>query len=441
MYLISISMNGGLSLKATTEIILPNILLTCLTTDKFKTGSLSVNLLAPLKRETASLNALIPYVLNRGTATLPEMAAIAARLDNLYGARLSPIVRKKGEVQVIGFVADFADDKFIPEDSSNLEDICSLIGEMLLIPNTYGGLLRRVYVDSEKGKLLEKIGSRINDKRTYSVQRLIELMCSMEDYSVYRLGSELEAESISSRSLTHNYHDLLAAAPVTVFYCGSAEPERVKAAVKEAFAPIPRNYAEDNIGTEIRLNPLEDQPRYFEEEMGVTQGKLALGFRLGECMEDPNIAKIKVFNAIYGGAVTSKLFMNVREKLSLAYFASSSVDIHKGIMTVSSGIDFDKYDAALSEILDQLEAVKKGQISPEELSSAKRSVSGEYRTIEDNPPSLENFYLDRAIIGPQCTPLELAALAETVTIDDVVSIAKGVECDALYFLRGTKEDR
>lgn len=429
-----------MSLKTTTELILPNILLTCLTTEKFKTGSLSVNLLTPLKRETASHNALIPYVLNRGTATLPDMSDISARLDSLYGARLSPIVRKKGDVQVIGFVSDFADDKFTPDNSKNLEDVCTLMGEMLLLPSTHGGLFRRVYVDSEKEKLLEKIGSRINDKRAYSVQRLAELMCSMEDYSVYRLGSELEAESISSRSLTHSYHDLLASAPVVIFYCGSAEPARVKKAVKDAFSPIPRSNLELNIGTEIRLNTLEEQPRYFEDEMDVTQGKLALGFRLGECMENPDLAKIKVFNAVYGGAVTSKLFTNVREKLSLAYFASSNVDIHKGIMTVSSGIDFNKYDAALSETFVQLEAIKKGEVSPEELSAAKRSVAGAYRTIEDNPPSLENFYLNRSIIGPECTPLEIADLAEAVTLDDVVSIAKGVECDAIYFLRGIRED-
>lgn len=427
-------------MKSTTEIILPNVLLTCVTTDKFKTGCLSVNLLTPLTRETASLNALIPFVLNRGTVTLPDMAAISAKLESLYGARVSPIVRKKGEIQVIGFVSDFADDAFIPEKSSNLEDVTALIGEMLLMPNTHGGLLRREYVESEKEKLLERIRSRINDKRSYSVQRLAELMCAMEDYSVYKLGTELDAESITAQSLTHHYHELIANAPLEIFYCGSADFARVKTAVTSAFAPMPRSGEEADIGTEIRMNSLEEKPRVFEDEMNVTQGKLAIGFRLGECMDEPDVAAIKVFNSVYGGSVTSKLFMNVREKLSLAYFASSSVDMHKGIMFVSSGIEFDKYDAALKEILDQLESVKKGDFTGEELSAAKRTVAGMYRTVEDSAPALESFYLDQALIGPDCSPAELAALVDDVTADAVVAVAKGVECDAIYFLRGIKED-
>jgi len=419
---------------------MPNVVLTCLQTAKFKTGCLSINLLTPLNRETASKNALIPLVLCRGTATLPDMAAISSRLDSLYGARIKPVVRKKGEIQVIGLYADFADDTFIPEDSSILEHISELMGEMLLMPKTHGGLLLREYVESEREKLLELIRGRINDKRSYSMQRLFEQMCAMEDYSTDKLGSETEAESITVPELTSHYHDTLATSPIEVFYCGSAEPSRVKKAVKAALSSLPRSNEEPDLGTDIRMNSLEEKPRYFEDEMQVTQGKLAIGFRLGECMDEPNVAAIKVFNAVFGGSVTSKLFMNVREKLSLCYFASSSADLHKGILAVSSGIEFDKYDAALSEILSQLEAVKNGEISDYELSAAKSGIASDYRTVEDSPGALEDFYLNQALIGPDCSPSELAALAEEITVEEVVSIAKGVECDAIYFLRGAKEE-
>ena len=414
--------------------------MTCLQTDKFKTGCLSINLLTPLNRETASKNALIPMVLCRGTATLPDMAAISARLDSLYGARIKPVVRKKGEIQVIGLYADFADDAFIPEESSILEHITELMGEMLLMPKTRGGLLIKEYVESERDKLLEQIRGRINDKRGYSIQRLFELMCAMEDYSTDKLGSESEAENITANELTHHYHDTLASSPIEVFYCGSAEPSRVKTAVKAALASLTRSDGEPDLGTDIRMNSLEEKPRYFEDEMQVTQGKLAIGFRLGECMDEPNVAAIKVFNAIFGGSVTSKLFMNVREKLSLCYFASSFIDMHKGILAVSSGIEFEKYDAALSEILSQLESVRNGDVSDYELSAAKSSIASDYRTIEDSPVALEDFYLNQALIGPDCTPSELAALAEDITLKEVVQIAKGVECDAIYFLRGAKEE-
>ena len=427
-------------MRTTTELLLPDVVLTCLQTNKFKTGCLSVNFLTPLRRETASLNALVPAVLCRGTATLPDMAAISARLDSLYGARIKPLVRKKGEVQAIGLYADFADEAFLPAGTDILEEMISLVGEMLLRPRTHGGLLLREYVESERDQLLEQIRGRVNDKRSYSVRRLYELMCSMEDYSTDKLGSETEAESVTPHELTRHYQQLVASSPMEIFYCGSADPARVKAALLNAFASLPRAVDEDlDVGTDIRMNALEEQPRHFEEELQVTQGKLAIGFRLGECMLEPDPAAIRVFNALYGGSVTSKLFMNVREKLSLCYFASSWADLHKGLLTVSSGIEFDKYDAALAEIFAQLEAVKSGDFTLDELEAARRSVSGDFRTVSDSAAALENFYLDQALIGPDCTPDELAALAEEVTAQDVSAIAQGVECDAIYFLRGKKE--
>lgn len=426
-------------MNSSTELIMPNVVLTCLQTTKFKTGCLSINLLTPLTRETASKNALIPMVLSRGTATLPDMAAIYSRLDSLYGARIKPLVRKKGEIQVIGLYADFADETFIPENNCILEQMTALIGEMLLMPKTHGGLFIREYVESERDKLLEQLRGRINDKRSYSVQRLFEKMCAMEEYSTDKLGTESETESITASELTRHYHSVLAASPIEIFYCGSAEPSRVKTALVSALSSLPRSNEEADLGTDIRMNSLEENPRYFEDELQITQGKLAIGFRLGDCMDDPNTAAIKVFNAVYGGSVNSKLFMNVREKLSLCYFASSWVDLHKGILAVSSGIEFDKYEAALSEILSQLEAVKRGEFSELELSAAKSSVASDYRSIEDSPFALEDYYLNQALIGPDCAPSELAALVEEISAGEVVEIAKGVECDAIYFLRGQKE--
>lgn len=428
-------------MNASTEIIMPNVVLTCLQTDKFKTGSLSINLLTSLNAENASKNALIPYVLRRGTATLPDMAAISRKFDSLYGARIKPVIRKKGEIQTVGFFADFADDKFLPNGNNLLSEITGLLGEMLLMPNTHGGLLRREYVESEREKLIEKIRAGINNKRSYSMKRLFEQMCSMEDYSVGRFGSEQSAEVITPQSLTKHYHELIANSPVEIFYCGSSDPKLVKKIIRNVLSAMPRADEKPDLGTDIRMNSLEEKPRYFEDQLNVTQGKLAIGFRLGDCMLEPNTAAIKVFNAVYGGSVTSKLFMNVREKLSLCYFASSGVDLHKGIMAVSSGIEFDKYDSALNEILAQLDNVKEGNFDDFELTAAKSSVASDYRTIEDNPVTLEDYYLTQILIGPDCSPLELASLTEEVTKQQVIDIAKGVELDAIYFLRGPKEEQ
>ena len=427
-------------MNISTDMIMQDVVLTCLQTDKFKTSCLSINLLTALNRESASKNALTPKVLHRGTFSLPDMAAISQKLDSLYGARLFPMLRKKGEIQVVGFCSDFADDAFLPESGGNLEKIAALMGEMLLRPAAKAGVLLEDYVESEKEKLLEKLRGRINDKRAYALQRLLEQMFSMEDYGTDILGSEQAIENISAKELTEHYHHLLESSPIEIFYCGSAAPERVAEILKNALKELPRSVDEElDLGTDIRMNTLEAQPRYFEDELQVTQGKLCMGFRLGECMEEPDTAAIKVLNGVFGGCVTSKLFMNVREKLSLCYYAGSSVDLHKGVMIVSSGIEFDKYDDARSEIMAQLEAVKNGDFTDGELEAAKRSIAGDYRSVCDSPAALEDFYLNQALIGPDCSPEELAGLVERVTREQVIDIAKDVELDAVYFLRGAKE--
>ncbi len=416
--------------------LMPGVSLTCLQTDKFKTGCLSISLLTQLCREDAAQNALIPMVLRRGTARLPDMEAISAELDMLYGARIEPLVRKIGEVQAIGFYADFADDKFVPQGAGQLEGVCALLGEMLLTPLTRGGLLLPAYVDSEREKLLEMIRGRINEKTGYAVHRLMEQMCFGEDYAVSSIGEEQEAENIWYQKLTKHYHRVLASSPVECFYCGSASPERVAQELREALRNMPRGEIDYEIGTDIRMNTLEAETRNFTEELDVTQGKLAIGWRLGECMEAPDVPAIRVFNALYGGAVTSKLFENVREKLSLCYFASSIIDMHKGVMAVISGIDFEKFEEAETEIFRQLDAVRSGDVTDEELLHAKRFVASGLRTVSDSPGALENFYTSQALGGWDWNPEELAALCEDVTMEDVVAIAQSCCCDAVYFLRG-----
>ena len=422
-----------------TELI-PGVWLTALRSDKFKTGCLSINLLTQLKRETAAFNAVLPFVLRRGTRFHPDMQTIAAELDSLYGTGVEPIVRKIGEIQCIGFYASFPDRKYLPAGSEVFEKTANLSCEMLLAPNTRGGLFLPAYVESEKEKLLELIRSRVNEKRSYAHFRLLEQMCCYEDYAVSRFGTEDTAESIYYQKLTKYYHSLISASPVEIFYCGSMEASKVANILSDALSGMTRGEINYDIGTDIRMNAVEDKVRSFVDEISVTQGKLVMGFRLGECMEEPDLAAIYVFNAVYGSGVTSKLFMNVREKLSLCYYASSLVDTHKGIMLVSSGVDFDKVEEAKSEILAQLEAVKSGDISDEELEAARRSVASDLCACLDSQGELEGFYLANTIDGLEFSPDELAALVCDVSREDVIKIASSVVLDAEYFLRGGGED-
>lgn len=420
--------------------LMPGVFLSHLRSDKFKTACMSVTLLTQLRRETAAMNAVIPFVLRRGTTRYSDMEQLSRRMDELYGAAVEPVVRRIGEIQCIGFYGSFPEPDYLPGGEALLGDTCALMAQLLLDPVKRGGLLLPQYVDSEREKLLDIIRSRMNDKRSYALTRCIEEMCCYEDFAVSRFGSESEAENIHYKKLTRHYRELIQTCPVEIFYCGKTDFKAVSAAMRDAFSAMPRGEIDYDIGTDLRMNAVEDHVRFVEEEMDVTQGKLVLGFRLGECMEEPDIPALYVFNAVYGSGATSKLFMNVREKLSLCYYASSAVYLHKGIMLVSSGIEFDKLDAARDEILAQLDSVRRGEITGDELRSAKKSVASDLRAVQDSIGELEGFYLSQALDGLDYGPAELAALAEDVTKEDVQAIAESIECDLIYFLKGSGEE-
>ena len=427
-------------MEYTRKELLPGVFLTHLRSDKFKTACMSVNLLTQLSRETAAMTALIPQVLRRGTASYGDMERLSARMDELYGTAIEPTIRRLGEIQCPGFFASFPEGEYLPGGAKLLNDVAALMAELLLSPKTRGGLLMPEYVDSEKEKLLDLIRSRVNEKRGYAMSRCIEEMCCFEDFAVSRFGTEDEAENIHYKKLTKHYRKLLQECPVELFYCGKAGYKQVASVLKDAFASMPRGEINYDIGTDVRMNAVEDHIRYVEEEMAVTQGKLVMGFRLGECMDEPDIPAIYVFNTVFGSGANSKLFMNVREKLSLCYYASSAVVLKKGIMLVSSGIEFDKYDDAKDEIFRQLEAVKNGDITQEELDTAKRSVASDLRSAMDSQGELEGFWLSQTLEGLDYGPLELAELIEDVTKEDVMAIAKSIEPDLIYFLKGTDDE-
>ncbi len=420
--------------------LLPGVFLTTLRTDKFKSDCLTVNLLTQLSRETVSMNALLPRVLVRGSAFHPDMDAISAMCDELYGARVLPIVRKKGEILSVGLYAGFLADRFTPDGEALLEPVARLMGELLLSPATRGGLLRRDYVESEKEKLIDDIRAKINDKRSYAVDRLVSEMCCYEEFGCDDMGTESDAEAVGYVELTRYYHSLLQTSPVEIIYCGAADPKRVAAACTDALITLPRGEIDYDLGTDVRMNAVTAEPRSFDETMDVAQGQLVLGFRLGDCMEEPDFAAISVFNAIYGGSVTSRLFENVREKLSLCYYAFSVCDSFKGIMLVSSGIAPENREKAQEEILAQLEAVKRGDFTDDELQHAGKFCAGALRAAEDSPGALEGFFLSQTLKGLDYGPAELASLCEMVSREDIMAMSAGIELDSVYFLHGAKPD-
>jgi len=416
--------------------IKPGVSLTCINIDKFKSGCITVNILCELKRDTASINALLPRVLRLGSANHPDMESISAALDDLYGVRIEPIVRKKGEVQCIGFYADFPDDRYIPE--SVLEQAVCLVGELLLMPYKQNGVLSNDYTQSEKSNLIDDIRAAINDKRGYAIDRLLEEMCSGEAFGISKLGSEKSALEITNIKLTDQYNEIIKHARIEIFYCGAADTERVRKAIGSAFNTLADRPGVEIPKTSLVYDPPTDTPRRFSEILDVSQGKLTIGFRMGAAMEDPDYSAFMLLNAIYGGCVSSKLFLNVRERLALCYYASSMLDKHKGIMLVSSGVDFSKFDLALDEILAQLNDIRNGEISEWEFTSAKRSIITSVKSALDRPGGLEELYFDSIISNIHYDPVELSDMVEETTIERVVKVASGIKTDSIFLLYGTE---
>ena len=397
---------------------------------KFKTSLLSAQFVTPLRWETASACALLPALLRRGTVSCPDMGVLSARLDRLYGARIDCTVRKKGENQCVGFVASLIDDSYAPGGERLLEPVASLLGELVCDPVTERGRFIPSYFDSEKANLIDAIRSILNDKREYAEGRLLREMCSGEAYGIPRLGDDKSAERIQPQKLYSLYRRLVASSRLELFYSGSASRERVEQALGAAFAALPR---EDVRGiAPAAVHPARETPYSVSEELDVTQGKLGMGFACGS----GDHTALLVGNTLFGGSSNSKLFLNVREKLSLCYYASSVYHRQKGLITVSSGIEFENYQRACDEIMAQLRAVQEGRLEDWELEGARSTLLNAYASMGDSQGKLENFFLGQAATGNHETPEDLAAAVREVTPERIFSAMKTVSLDTVYFLQG-----
>lgn len=406
------------------------VYLTYLPARKFKTSLLSAQFVTPLRQETASAYALLPAVLRRGTVSCPDMGSLSARLDKLYGARIDYTVRKKGENQCVGFVASLIDDSFAPHGEKLLEPVANLLGELICDPATERGRFVPAYFDSEKINLIDAIRSLINDKRDYADSRLLREMCAGEPYGIPRLGDEKGAEKLQPKKLYALYSALISTARLELFYSGSADRRRVEQALQAAFSTLPRETIREVAAA--RNHPGREKVLQVTDELDVTQGKLGMGFSCGSS----DSAALLMGNTLFGGSSNSKLFLNVREKLSLCYYASSLYHRQKGVITVSSGIEFQNYQKAYDEILAQLAAVQNGELEDWELDGARSTLLNAYASMGDSQGKLENFYLGQAATGQSETPEELAEQVRNVTPERIFTAMQTVQLDTVYFLRG-----
>ena len=418
----------------TTIEVLPGVTLRCFPANRFKQGCLSIQFLRPMRREEASVNALIPAVLLRGTVRHPDLRAITLHLDDLYGASVCALVRRLGDYQTMGLYCGFIEDRYALSGDAVLEPMLDFVEELLMDPILEDGGFNREFVESEKRNLIITLESERNDKRAYAAAQLMNHMCRADSFGVPRLGQVEQAEKIDAVSAWEHYQTILRDSPAEIFYVGSAQPELVASKLRRLFGRMERN-----------PRPLPEQTPfhdggkgYYEEQMEISQAKLCMGFVTPIDHRHPDFAAMQVLNTVFGSGMTSKLFMNVREKLSLCYSIGSGYYGSKGIMTVSAGIDADKQQLVTDQILAQLQACRDGDITPEELTAAKEAILSGLRGIYDSPGSIEGFESAAAIGSLAMTAREYYRAVEAVTVQQVADAAKTVEQHTTYILKGVQ---
>lgn len=400
-------------------------------TVKFKTILVQMIFHRHLREEDVTLSALLPSVLMRGSVGYPSRMVLAHRLEELYGTELMSEVTKKGEQQLISFTLDLVHDQYLPGENQLLKQALEIFNDIITNPVLENGRFRTDIVNQEKEQHEKVINGLINDKIAYSVERCLRQMCKDEPFGVFKYGSVERLKEITAESLYSFYQQFLSESPVELHIIGDVEPEAVGALAEEII-----NFRRSGGGavpkTQVKAEAGEIQ--YLTENLDVSQGKLVMGFRTGSSYADDDYFSLLMYNGILGSFPHSKLFQNVREKASLAYYAYSRLEKHKGLMLISSGIEVNNYDQALEIILQQVADMAKGDFSQEDFDNTRNGLRNQFLVEEDSPGLVINRVVDGMLAGRDEETPELLRRLDAVTPADVARVAERINLDTVYFL-------
>ena len=412
----------------------PGVTLRCFTDERFKQGCLSIQFVRPMDKDEAALNAIIPAILLRGCQKSPDLRAITLRLDDLYGASVGVLVRRAGDYQTTGLVCGFIEEKYTLPGDQTLAPMLEFLRELILCPVLEDGIFCREFVEGEKRNLLAAIEAQRNDKRAYASERLFDLMCRQDTYGVPRLGTAQAVRQVTAESAWQQYQILLKNSPVEIFYVGSARPETLAQLLQPLVSQLAQNA--QALQPQTAYQPVEFTEH--TESLEVSQGRLTMGFATDITFRDPRFVAMQLCNTIFGVSMTAKLFTVIREKMSLCYDIGSTFYGSKGILTVSAGIDFDKAQVVRQEVLRQLELCCQGQITAEELASAKQAMISQLQGIHDSASAIESYYGANALTGQDRTPEEYIRAIENTTAEQIAQAAQTLHQQAVYFLKGVE---
>lgn len=403
-------------------------------TEKFKTNLIAIMLTTKLNRENVTKNALVPAVLRRGTKNLTTQEEINKKLEEMYGASLDCGLDKTGDNQVLKFYIETVNDEFLPQEAENmLKTSLEKIFEFVFNPYLENGCFKKEYVEQEKENIKQIIDGKIDNKARYSLDRCIEEMYKDKPYGLYKYGYVEDMKNINEKNLYEYYQQLINECKIDIFVSGIID-EETENIIKNNENIIKLKDREPQYnGPEIIAKRTEKE-NDVQESMDVTQGKLIIGMDLD--IDDDNLRfDIMIYNSIFGGSANSKLFQNVREKASLAYTASSSYYRFKNNIFINCGIEIKNYEKALEIIKQQIEDMKKGDFTDEEVENAKKGIIASIKTIDDEQDTEITYFFSQELSKSKCNIEQYMQRISEVTKDKVVDVANKVSINTVYFLK------
>ena len=403
-------------------------------TEKFKTNLIAIMLTTKLNRENVTKNALIPAVLRRGTKNLTTQEEINKKLEEMYGASLDCGLDKTGDNQVLKFYIETVNDEFLPQEAENMLKISlEKIFEFVFNPYLENGCFKKEYVEQEKENIKQIIDGKIDNKARYSLDRCIEEMYKKQPYGLYKYGYVEDMRDINEKNLYEYYQKLINECKIDIFVSGIIDEEtgniiKNNENIIKLKDRVPQ-YNEPEI-----IAKRTEKENDVQESMDVTQGKLIIGMDLD--IDDDNLRfDVMIYNSIFGGSANSKLFQNVREKASLAYTASSSYYRFKNNIFINCGIEIKNYDKALEIIKQQIEDMKKGDFTDEEVENAKKGIIASIKTIDDEQDTEITYFFSQELSKSKCNIEQYMQRISEVTKDKVVDVANKVSINTVYFLK------
>ncbi|MGE5329197.1 MAG: EF-P 5-aminopentanol modification-associated protein YfmF [Deltaproteobacteria bacterium] len=405
-------------------------------TDKFKTASINLFIHNQLDREAVTKNALIPMVLKRGSKDLPTMQEISRKLENLYGSYFDSGVVKKGERQIQHFFIDGVNEEFLPGGEKILDSCARVLDSIVSNPLLDGKDFRSDYIQQEKDNLSKLIQARKNDKVQYAVERCYELMCTGERYGIHEWGKIEDLEGITSENLFETYQKNISKSKVDILLLGNLSDKWISKLEEIIGIQTDNSNLIEKEETKKQVSAI----RTFVDEMDVNQGKLSMGFRTNIGLADSDYYNLLVYNSILGGGVHSKLFQNVREKNSLAYYVFSRLDKFKGTMMISSGVEASNFEKAKNIILEQINDIKAGTVTEKEYETSIKALENNLRNLADEPIQLVDFCLGQSIIGSDDSIEEILTKIRSVKLDQVIKVSEKIQLDTIHYIK-PKEGR